>query len=188
MSELMSDAEFDRWWLANTTISLDHSYALYARLAWLAARAPSGREPVAWRQFIGEKWAYFDGPTDPRTVHDNGKPCEPLYASPAGRKEPISAPSGAQQESSDDHNGTHSDRGQQGVPSESVRATTRAVSSGCEAGNIHDGTDSRRGENRSEGNRRFPLAFDNEWLRKRIASDPDDEPSAGDLAGREEPK
>jgi len=35
-------------------------------------------KPIAWRQLIGDKWAYFD--IDPRTVHDNGRPVEPVYA------------------------------------------------------------------------------------------------------------
>ncbi len=53
-------------------------------------RRAAPAQPVAWRQFIGDKWCYFDGPMDPREVHDNGKPCEPLgvIASPAGREEP----------------------------------------------------------------------------------------------------
>lgn len=40
-----------------------------------------GREPVAWRQMI-HVWSYFDGPLDPREVHDSGKPCEPLFNTP----------------------------------------------------------------------------------------------------------
>jgi hypothetical protein len=40
-----------------------------------------GREPVAWRQMI-HTWSYFDGPLDPREVHDSGKPCEPLFNTP----------------------------------------------------------------------------------------------------------
>lgn len=48
----------------------------------LRALPPAQAEPVAWRQKIGGKWAYFDGPLDPREVHDNGKPCEPLGVLP----------------------------------------------------------------------------------------------------------
>lgn len=45
-----------------------------------AISAASGKA-VAWRNWIGEKWAYFDA--DPREVHDNGKPVEALYLHPA---------------------------------------------------------------------------------------------------------
>jgi hypothetical protein len=40
--------------------------------------------PVAWRfETGGGKWAYSDGPMDPREVHDSGKRYEPLYTRPS---------------------------------------------------------------------------------------------------------
>ena len=49
------------------------------------AAPQAAQEPVAWRNWVGGQWAYFD--KDPREVHDNGKPCEPLYASPVSSDE-----------------------------------------------------------------------------------------------------
>lgn len=37
--------------------------------------------PVAWRwKMQNGGWAYIDGPSDPRAIHDNGKIHEPVYA------------------------------------------------------------------------------------------------------------
>lgn len=47
-----------------------------------AALAAQAEQVEAWRQRVGERWTYFDGPQDPREVHDNGKACEPLYLHP----------------------------------------------------------------------------------------------------------
>lgn len=39
-----------------------------------------------WIQFIGESPCFFFGETDPREIHDNGKPTFPLYRIPEGHQ------------------------------------------------------------------------------------------------------
>jgi hypothetical protein len=94
------------------------------------------------------------------------------------------APKGAQQEQHDDNDSTSADRGQQGVRSVSVERAGQAagIPGDGEAGSVH-GSDDPRGAKRDRArNGRLPLLIDNDTLRKQIAADPDDEPSAGSLA------
>lgn len=43
---------------------------------------PPAADVVAWRNWVGQSWAYFDGDDDPRDVHDNGKPYQRLIPHP----------------------------------------------------------------------------------------------------------
>jgi hypothetical protein len=91
---------------------------------------------------------------------------------------------GAQQEQHDDNDSTSADRGQQGVRSVSVERAGQATGGAddIEAGGVR-GPDNPRGAERDRaGDGRLPLLIDNDTLRKQIAADPDDEPSAGSLA------
>lgn len=56
------------------------------RVALIAVEEGRERlEVVGWIQQIGTKLAFFDGDVDPRTIHDNGKPCYPVYRIREGR-------------------------------------------------------------------------------------------------------
>ena len=92
------------------------------------------------------------------------------------------AANAAQQEQHDDNDGASADRGQQGVRSQGdgTAANGRAAQD-AETGRICGADDSRRIAGRGQGNGRLPLLIDNDTLRKQIAADPDDEPSAGSL-------
>ena len=87
----------------------------------------------------------------------------------------------AQQEQHDDDNGAGSDRGQQGVRSVSVERAGQAagIPGDGQAGGVRDPVHQRGAECGRAGGRGFPLLIDNDTLRKQIAADPDDEPSAG---------
>jgi hypothetical protein len=63
---------------------------LYQRTIEVLKKLATSMEPVAWRQVIGRNWTYFDGPRDPREIHDSGKPCERVYASPCLTDEELS--------------------------------------------------------------------------------------------------
>jgi hypothetical protein len=47
---------------------------------------------VGWIQVIGEKMCFTEGQMDPREVHDNGKPCFPVYAESPQKNEPRMGP------------------------------------------------------------------------------------------------
>lgn len=87
-----------------------------------------------------------------------------------------------QQERHDDNDSTSFDRGQQGVRSERGGSAAGAAADDGSAGALRRENDPRRASADGQGNGRFPILIDNETLRQQIAADPDDEPSAGNVA------
>jgi hypothetical protein len=93
------------------------------------------------------------------------------------------AANAAQQEQHDDNDGASADRRQQSVRGVSVERTGQAagIPGDGQAGGVRDPVHQRGAECGRAGGRGFPLLIDNDTLRKQIAADPDDEPSAGSL-------